>query len=138
MGCGDAYLARTLKGYKIHSFDLVRYNEHITVSDIKKVPLEDESVDVIVFCLSLMGRNFVEFIIEAKRILKSNGILIVCEITSRIVSIKDFLKIFDCIQFSLSKKKDIHNYFQMFVFRKKGKINYSLFVYSINLNRITK
>lgn len=120
MGCGDAYLARTLNDYKIHSFDLVKYNEHITVSDIKAVPLENESVDIVIFCLSLMGKNFIDFLIEAKRILKRNGILIVCEITSRIVSIKEFLKIFDIINLKLSKKKDIHDYFKMFIFRKKG------------------
>ncbi len=120
MGCGDAYLARTLKNCKIHSFDLVKYNEHITVSDIKNVPLEDNSVDIVIFCLSLMGKNFIDFLIEAKRILKLNGILIVCEITSRIVSVNEFLRIFDILNLKLSKKKDIFDYFQMFVFRKKG------------------
>ena len=122
MGCGDAYLARTLKDYKIHSFDLVKYNENITVSDIKNVPLKKESVDVVVFCLSLMGKNFVEFLSEARRILKPEGILFVCEISSRIVSKKSFLQIFGLLDYKLSKAKDIHNYFQLFVFRKKGKI----------------
>ncbi len=120
MGCGDAYLARILTGYKINSFDLVKYNEHITVSDIKRVPLVDNSVDIVIFCLSLMGKNFLDFLIEAKRILRTNGILIVCEITSRIVSVKEFLKIFDTINLKLSSKKDIHDYFKMFIFRKKG------------------
>jgi len=131
MGCGDAYLARTLTNYIIHSFDLVKYNEHITVSDIKKVPLENELVDIVVFCLSLMGKNFIDFLIEAKRILKDKGILIVCEISSRIVLLKDFLKIFDILNFKLSKKKEIHNYFQIFIFRKKGKYKYSVYIKSI-------
>ena len=121
MGCGDAFLARHLKDLKIHSFDLVKYNENITVSDIKNVPLENESVDVVVFCLSLMGKNFVEFLSESRRILKPEGILIVCEISSRIVSEKSFLQIFGLLDYKLSKVKDIHNYFQLFVFRKKGK-----------------
>jgi len=123
MGCGDAYLARTLTGYKIHSFDLVKYNEHITVSDIKRVPMENESADIVIFCLSLMGKNFLDFLIEAKRILKDNGILIVCEITSRIVSVKEFSKLFDIINLKMSNKKNVHNYFKMFVFRKKSKSN---------------
>jgi ribosomal RNA-processing protein 8 len=120
MGCGDAYLARNLKEMKIYSFDLVKYNENITVSDIKNVPLENGSVDIVVFCLSLMGKNFVEFLSESRRILKSEGILIVCEISSRIVSKNSFLEIFDLLDYKLSKVKDIHNYFQLFIFRKKG------------------
>lgn len=127
MGCGDAYLARTLKDLKIHSFDLVKYNENITVSDIKNVPLESESVDVVIFCLSLMGKNFVEFLSESRRILKPEGILIVCEISSRITSKNSFLKIFELLDYKLSKIKDIHNYFQLFVFRKKGKFYLILF-----------
>lgn len=120
MGCGDAYLARKIKNQEIHSFDLVKYNEKITVSDIKNVPLESDSVNIVVFCLSLMGKNFVEFLCEARRILKNEGILIVCEISSRIVSKNSFLEIFNLLDFKLSKMKDIHNYFQLFIFRKKG------------------
>lgn len=35
-----------------------------------QVPLEDESVDVAVFCLSLMGTNIRDFLEEANRVLK--------------------------------------------------------------------
>lgn len=34
------------------------------------VPLENESVDVAVFCLSLMGTNLQDYILEANRVLK--------------------------------------------------------------------
>ena len=34
------------------------------------VPLDDESIDVAIFCLSLMGTNFLSFISEACRYTK--------------------------------------------------------------------
>ena len=45
-------------------------NEFVEVCDMANVPLEDESVDVAVFCLSLMGTNFLNFIAEACRYTK--------------------------------------------------------------------
>ncbi len=74
MGCGEAQLAKTLMttrpDIKVHSFDLVAANELITATDIKRVPLAQKSADLVIFCLSLMGVNFLDFIQEAKRILK--------------------------------------------------------------------
>ena len=58
-GCGEARLARTLSASckKIHSFDLVALNDEITACNFSKTPLDSESVDIAVFCLSLMGTN---------------------------------------------------------------------------------
>lgn len=56
--------------WKIHSFDLVAANDHVVACDIANVPLPAKSCDVVVFCLSLMGTNFLDFIKEANRILK--------------------------------------------------------------------
>ena len=38
-----------------------------------QVPLETESVDMCVFCLSLMGTNVAEYLREANRILKKKS-----------------------------------------------------------------
>jgi ubiquinone/menaquinone biosynthesis C-methylase UbiE len=38
--------------------------------DAAQVPLEDSSVDVAIFSLSLMGTNYIEYIAEAYRVLK--------------------------------------------------------------------
>ena len=77
MGCGDAYLAKNLKEHCIlHSFDLCKYNEFITACDISKTPLDTKSVDYVVFCLSLMGVNFIDYLIEARRILKDKYLII--------------------------------------------------------------
>lgn len=73
LGCGDAALARAFKGnkkVKVHSYDLVKVNELVEVADMSAVPLVDGGVDVAVFCLSLMGTNFLSFIREACRYTK--------------------------------------------------------------------
>jgi ribosomal RNA-processing protein 8 len=71
MGCGDGKIAQELhKNLKIHSFDLVAPNKFITACDIARVPLKAGSVDIVIFCLSLMGVNFMDFLQEAFRILK--------------------------------------------------------------------
>lgn len=67
----------------VHSFDLKKSNERITVADIKNVPLPDESCSVVIFCLALMGTNFLDFIKEAYRILAPRGELWIAEIKSR-------------------------------------------------------
>jgi len=68
---------------QVHSFDLKKQNERITVADIKNVPLEDESCTIVIFCLALMGTNFLDFIEEAYRILAPRGELWIAEIKSR-------------------------------------------------------
>ena len=37
---------------------------------LTQVPLPNNSVDIAIFCLSLMGTNLVDFLVEAKRVLK--------------------------------------------------------------------
>jgi len=54
----------------VRSFDLVKVNEHVEVCDMADVPLQDGTVDVAVFCLSLMGTNFLGFVREACRYTK--------------------------------------------------------------------
>ncbi|CCF55689.1 hypothetical protein KAFR_0A02530 [Kazachstania africana CBS 2517] len=98
MGCGEAELALKVDqffrqrakqrknrkiSYEIHSFDLKKANDRITVADIRHVPLEDQSCSVVIFCLSLMGTNFLDFIKEAYRILAPRGELWISEIKSR-------------------------------------------------------
>uniref|UniRef100_A0A7S3PQP7 Ribosomal RNA-processing protein 8 n=1 Tax=Aplanochytrium stocchinoi TaxID=215587 RepID=A0A7S3PQP7_9STRA len=84
-GCGDARIARTLADHMnlIHSFDLAKANKHVTVCNIKHVPLKNETLDVAIFCLSLMGIDFADFIKEANRVLKVGGTLIIAEVKSR-------------------------------------------------------
>ncbi|KAJ5646075.1 hypothetical protein N7490_002447 [Penicillium lividum] len=79
LGCGDAGLARALTpsskklNIKVKSYDLQAPDPLITKADISNLPLEDGSVDVTVFCLSLMGTNWVSFVEEAWRVLRADG-----------------------------------------------------------------
>lgn len=95
MGCGDARLAASVPN-TVHSFDLVSNNPSVIACDIAHVPLVNKSVDIVVFCLALMGINMVEFIKEAHRILKVDGIMRIVEVRSRFDdgsnSIKKFTK----------------------------------------------
>ena len=59
-----------------------------------EVPLEDEAVDIAIYCLSLMGKNTVDFLIEANRILKIGS---VCLYLSK--SIHFLIKPFSCLFF---------------------------------------
>lgn len=71
LGCGEARIAQELgERFTVHSFDLVALNRHVTSCNITKTPLEDSSVGVVVYCLSLMGTNLGDFFREANRILK--------------------------------------------------------------------
>ena len=91
LGCGDARLARTLKesgdttslNLKLLSYDLHSPSPLVTKADISSLPLADGSVDVAIFCLALMGTNWISFIEEAHRILHWKGELWVAEIKSR-------------------------------------------------------
>ena len=82
LGCGEARLSRSVPN-TVHSFDLVAANDSVTVADIANLPLQDKSVDMVVFCLSLMGTNMRDFVFEATRILKVGGVLKIAELESR-------------------------------------------------------
>ncbi|KAK0118193.1 25S rRNA (adenine645-N1)-methyltransferase [Cadophora gregata] len=89
LGCGDAALATSLQPHlkklklKIHSFDLQSPSPLVTKADIANLPLKDGTVDIAIFCLALMGTNWVDFIEEAYRILRWKGELWIAEIKSR-------------------------------------------------------
>lgn len=83
LGCGEARLAKEVLQHHVKSFDLLAANDKVIQCDIANVPLPDSSVDIAVFCLSLMGTNYGDFIKEARRILTLNGLVIIAEVASR-------------------------------------------------------
>lgn len=95
MGCGDARLASSVSN-KVHSFDLVASNPAVPVvaCDIAHVPLQDCSVDIVVFCLSLMGTNVYDFIREAYRILRPQGLIRIAEVRSRFEGMTDSKQVY--------------------------------------------
>ena len=87
MGCGDARIAATLAGsaHTVHSFDLVPASPLVTACNMRRTPLAAQSVDTLVYCLSLMPTDYHALLGEAMRILKPGGELIVAEVSSRLV-----------------------------------------------------
>ena len=96
LGCGDAGFAGALKDVAqkrrldVRSFDLARGDsvnrELVTVADItdlKSVVVADQSVDLAVCCLSLMGTNWVSVVEECGRVVRPGGEVWVAEIRSR-------------------------------------------------------
>jgi len=69
-GCGEARLATSVP-HTVHSFDFIALNDKVKACDMAHTPLLMNSVHIVVFCLSLMGSNLKDYIIEANRVLKN-------------------------------------------------------------------
>ena len=41
----------------VHFFDLVAVNELVTACDMANVPAQCENIDILVFCLFVIGKN---------------------------------------------------------------------------------
>jgi SAM-dependent methyltransferase len=134
-GCGDAELARQLLALRqrggrsvflVHSFDLVASCDLVTACDMARVPLNAGTVDVGVFCLSLMGTNLADFIREAHRVLKEDGGLVIAEVRSRFESkngrdeFSDFLGVLSKLGFECSKEDRTNKMFLLLEFKKTG------------------
>ncbi|XP_047450788.1 ribosomal RNA-processing protein 8 [Mugil cephalus] len=116
-GCGDCKIARSVKN-KVHSFDLAATCELVTVCDMANVPLKDGSVDVAVFCLSLMGTNLADFLAEANRVLKMGGILKIAEVASRFDNVRNFITALANLGFKMTSKDTENTHFYSFEFVK--------------------
>lgn len=66
------------------------------VCDAKSTGLPDEAIDIVVFSPSLMGRNWPEYIAEAKRCLETGDYLLIADTTKsfdkRLSSIKEVIE----------------------------------------------
>lgn len=90
-GCGEAFIAAEAGArHTIHSFDHVAIDKRVIACDIAHVPLEDESLDLAIFCLSLMGSNFTDYVREAHRCLRLDGMLHIWEANSYFDDAKTF------------------------------------------------
>ena len=82
-GCGEALIAKSAsEQHRVHSFDHVAVDASVVACDIAKVPLADGALDVAIFCLSLMGTSFTDYVREAHRCIRLDGWLHLWEPTS--------------------------------------------------------
>ena len=123
-GCGEARLAQSVP-HTVHSFDLVACNSYVTACDMAHVPLPSASVDVCVFCLSLMGTNITDFIKEGKRVLKQDGRLKICDIASRFTSVENFAKDVESFGFKLFKTRTLSKMFVDLEFKVTSQVKLS-------------
>ncbi|KAB5521051.1 hypothetical protein DKX38_025370 [Salix brachista] len=125
---GDARLAKNVKN-KVFSFDLVSNDPSVIACDMSNTPLDASSIDVAVFCLSLMGTNFSSYLEEAHRVLKPSGRLLIAEVKSRFdpntggADPKMFSKAISDLGFTSTLKDFSNKMFVLLYFQKKGKEN---------------
>nr|DAD30804.1 TPA_asm: hypothetical protein HUJ06_009655 [Nelumbo nucifera] len=90
-----------------------------------QTPLDSSSIDVAVFCLSLMGTNFPSYLQEAHRVLKPCGWLLIAEVKSRFdpnnggADPNGFLKAVCELGFNSVSKDFSNKMFVLFFFKKK-------------------
>ncbi|MED6175412.1 hypothetical protein PIB30_078134 [Stylosanthes scabra] len=127
-GCGDALIAKSVEN-KVYSLDLVSNDPNIIACDMSNTSLVSSSVDVAVFCLSLMGTNYQSYIEEANRVLKSGGWLLIAEVKSRFdpntggADPEKFSNAISELGFKFVKKDFSNKMFILFYFTKKDKQN---------------
>lgn len=75
-GCGEALIAKAVKDrHVVLSLDHVAIDDSVIACDLAALPHEvrDDSLDLAIFCLSLMGANFTDYLREAHRCLRLDG-----------------------------------------------------------------
>lgn len=76
--------------HDVRSFDHVAANPGVIACNIAAVPLNDGELDVAIFCLSLMGANFTDYLREAHRCLRLDGQLHIWEPASYLDNVEAF------------------------------------------------
>ncbi|HEU5376627.1 MAG TPA: zinc-ribbon domain-containing protein [Ktedonobacteraceae bacterium] len=106
-GCGEALLAQAISDrHTVYSFDHVAIDEKVIACDMAHVPLGDKSLDVVIFSLSLMGANFTEYLWEAHRTLKLDGLLHIIEATERFTDCHQFTEDLALLGFAIIQVDD--------------------------------
>jgi ribosomal RNA-processing protein 8 len=119
------------KRLEMKSFDLKAANERVIECDIANLPLPDSSADIAIFCLALMGTDFMLFIQEAARVLKKDGKLWIAEIKSRFSDRQgtEFIDALKKVGFDIERREDGNKMFIMFDFtlrkRMRGEVEVS-------------
>lgn len=105
-GCGEALVGKAVTDrHTVHSFDHIAIDETVIEGDMSKTNLDNESVDVALFSLSLMGSNFTDYLREAYRVLKIDGQLHIWESASRFDDIRRFARDLERLGFQVFEPK---------------------------------
>ena len=119
-GCGEAKIAQDSNlATRVKSFD------HVSVEDLTKVipcdisdlseHVKDGGLDVVVFSLSLMGKNWKDYLKEAERCLNDQGLLFISETTrqfsERLSDLRDELEKLG-FQIEKDEEKDLFTFIE--------------------------
>jgi hypothetical protein len=106
-GCGEAKLAEAVSDrHTVHSFDHVAVNNDVVACDMAHVPLDDETLYVAIFSLSLMRSNFTDYIREVYRTVKLDGQLHILEATECFADRNAFVKSLEQVGFAIVNVED--------------------------------
>jgi len=89
---------------------------------MSRVPLSSKSVDIAIYCLSLMGTNITDYLKEAYRVLRVGGTLKIAEVSSRIINEAIFIKSLTDLGFDLIKQQEISKMFIIIDLKKSNRI----------------
>ncbi|XP_026491047.2 ribosomal RNA-processing protein 8 [Vanessa tameamea] len=117
MGCGEAELARRV-AQAVRSFDLVARSAAVEACDVTRTPLCAAQLDAAVYCLALMGTELTRYLLEANRVLRLGGHLLIAEVESRFDNVDDFVRDVQRLGFSLKKLDKTHKVFFFMEFTK--------------------
>lgn len=117
MGCGEAALAKQL-AHSVRSFDLVSSQNDVESCDMAHTPLLAQSMDVVVYCLALMGTTLTEYLLEANRVLKTGGLIMIAEVESRFDDVDKFIKDVERLGFKNTNLDNTHKVFYFLEFKK--------------------
>ncbi|KAM0672874.1 putative methyltransferase [Ordospora colligata] len=122
IGCGEARIAKEFKN--VVSLDIHPVTSDVVHCDMsKKIPLDDESMDVAVCCLSMMMSNITSATREVNRILKKEGYWYVAEVRSRIESVNMLGKRFESFGFDVEYVDVTSKQFVLYVLKKRELLN---------------
>ena len=108
-GCGEAKIKETI-GSRVLNFDHVAIDSSVVSCDMSDISeyVKKGGLDVALFSLSLMGKNWQDYLIEASRCLNENGLLFVSETTNslskRLETLRDEIK---KLNFEIYKDEEI-------------------------------
>jgi Hypothetical methyltransferase len=83
IGAGECLLRDALPNHDVVSLDYVALDETVIACDMAHTPLQDGELGAAVFSLSLMGRNWRDYLTEAHRTLRPFGLIFIAEPSRR-------------------------------------------------------
>jgi hypothetical protein len=121
-GCGEAFIAQRVgQKHDVRSFDHVAVNAGVVACDIAAVPVDDGALDVAIFCLSLMGSNFTDYLREARRCLRLDGLLHIWEPVSYFDDVDRFCKELEKLGFDVMEPRKEGAFMRIYAARNTTK-----------------